>query len=82
LGACRVCGSACSITFAACSTETDPSGLAVVALSVALAFDSPPGVADPLDGVAVDVPEDGRSSVAELGGTSAADGGTDPTDAD
>jgi len=70
------------MAFAACSTETDPSGLETEVLSAALAFDSRPGVADPLDGVPRDALDDGRSSVAELGGTSAADGGTDPTDAD
>jgi hypothetical protein len=61
------------MTLAACETVTDPAGEGVEALSEALTFDSPPGVADPLDG---------RSAVAWLGGTSAADGGTDPTDAD
>jgi hypothetical protein len=46
-----------------------------------LAFDSLPGVADPLDGVAGALLGGATSSDAALGGTRAADGGTDPTDA-
>jgi hypothetical protein len=38
-------------------------------------------VADPVDGVAEDVLGGGASSLAALGATSAADGGTEPTDA-
>ena len=34
-----------------------------------------------MDGVAEDVLGSGKSSIAELGATSAADGGTEPTDA-
>jgi hypothetical protein len=40
-----------------------------------------PGVADSLDGVDAEPLVGGRSAVATFGGTSAADGGTDPTDA-
>jgi hypothetical protein len=65
------------MTFAASETLTvGPPVVTAEAPSAALtfgslAFDSLPGVADPLDGVAG----------ALLGGTRAADGGTDPTDA-
>jgi hypothetical protein len=38
-------------------------------------------VADPVDGVAEDPLGGGTSSFAALGATSAADGGTEPTDA-
>ena len=48
------------------------AGVAVEVLSEALTFDSLPGVADPLDGVAEELFDDGISAVAELGGTSAA----------
>jgi hypothetical protein len=40
-----------------------------------------PGVADPLDGVTGARLGDDASPAAELGGTRAADGGTDATDA-
>jgi hypothetical protein len=40
------------------------------------------GVADPLEGVAGAMLGDGRSAIAELGATNAADGGNKPTDAD
>jgi hypothetical protein len=72
------------MTFAACETETvgPPVVVAAEVLSEALTFDSLPGVADPLDGVADALLGDGRSAIAELGGTSAAEGGTDPTDTD
>jgi hypothetical protein len=61
-------------------------------LWVAAVLESVPGVAEPLDGVEASLLEasvlavaalrdDGRSAIAELGGTSAAAGGTDPTDA-
>jgi len=46
--------------------------------SVAGTFD---GVVDALDGDDAVLPVDGRSAVAAFGGTSAADGGTEPTDA-
>jgi hypothetical protein len=46
-----------------------------------LTFDSLPGVAEPLDGATGGVLGGGTSSFAELGATSAADGGTEPTDA-
>jgi len=76
------------MTFAAWVTETvgppvvvtaeDPSAALTFG---SLAFDSPPGVADPLDGVAEALLGGATSSDATLGATSAADGGTDPTDA-
>ncbi|MBE1548948.1 hypothetical protein GGC64_002972 [Mycobacterium sp. OAS707] len=46
----------------------------------ALTFGSP-DAADSLDGDDAVLPVDGRSAVAAFGGTSAADGGTEPTDA-
>jgi hypothetical protein len=70
------------MTFAAGDTVTDPAGVDVEVLCDALTFDSLPGVAEPLDGVAAELLDDGPSINAELGGTSAADGGTVPTDAD
>jgi hypothetical protein len=70
------------MTFAACETDTVPAGVDVEVLCDALTFDSVPGAADSPDDVAAAVLDDGRSAIAELGGTSAADGGTDPTDAD
>jgi hypothetical protein len=71
------------MTFAACVTETVGSPDVAVADDVcaALTFGSLPGVADSLDGVAAAPLVGGRSAVASFGGTSAADGGTDPTDA-
>jgi len=67
------------MTFAACETVDDPVVVTAEALSEAppfgsLPFGSVPGVADPLDG-------GGTSLAAEPGATSAADGGTEPTDA-
>jgi hypothetical protein len=78
------------MTFAAFEIETvGPSVVVVTAEEPSeaptfgsLAFDSLPGVADPLDGVAGAPLGGDTSSAAELGGTRAADGGTDPTDAD
>jgi hypothetical protein len=77
------------MTFAACETETVGPPVVVTAdepsdalTCGSLAFDSLPGVADPLDGVAAALLGGEPSSDAALGGTSAADGGTDPTDAD
>jgi hypothetical protein len=80
------------MTFAACETETvgssvftaeEPSAaLTFGSLAVdSLAFDSLPGVADPLDGVAGALLGGDASPGAKLGGTRAADGGTDATDA-
>ncbi|HXL62059.1 MAG TPA: hypothetical protein VN959_15535 [Mycobacterium sp.] len=46
-----------------------------------LPFGSLPGAADALDGVVAALLVGGTSPVAELGATSAADGGTEPTDA-
>jgi hypothetical protein len=76
------------MTFAACETETVGSSVAGTAEEPcaaptlgSLAFDSVPGVADPLDGVAGALLGGDTASAAELGGTSAADGGTDATDA-
>src|SRR5690242_15146055 len=90
LGASSVCGSDIWMTFAACLTETVGSPDVPVAgeLCAALTFGSLPAVADSLDGEAdaldgdeAVLPVDGRSAVAKFGGTSAADGGTEPTDA-
>jgi hypothetical protein len=76
------------MTFAACEMETVGPLVVVAAdeLWAALVLDSVPGVAEPLDGVEAALLgpallDDGRSARAELGGTSAAEGGTDPTDA-
>jgi hypothetical protein len=71
------------MTFAACVTETVGSPDVAVAGEVwaTLTFGSLPGVADPLDGVDAAPLVGGMSAVAEFGGTSAADGGTEPTDA-
>jgi hypothetical protein len=76
------------MTFAACETETVGPPVVVTAeeLCEALTFGSLPvgslpGVADPLDGVDAPLLDGGRSAIAELGATSAADGGTEPTDA-
>src|ERR1700704_400075 len=88
LGACNVCGSDIAMTFAAWVTETVGPPVAVTAAEApseaptfgSLAFDSLPGVADPLDGVAGAV-LGGDTSSAAFGGTRAADGGTEPTDA-
>jgi hypothetical protein len=86
LGACRVCGSDGGMTFAACETVDDPVVVTAEVVSEAptfgsLDFGSLPGVADPLDGVVAALLVGGTSPVAELGATSAADGGTEPTDA-
>jgi hypothetical protein len=83
LGACRVCGSDIGTTFAACATETvgPPAVVVAEALVDALTLASVPGAADPLDGVTGEPLDGGRSSITELGATSAADGGTEPTDA-
>ena len=76
------------MTFAACETETVGSpvvpatGGRWAALTVGSPpFGSLPGVANPLGGVDGAVLGDGRSAMAELGATSAADGGTGPIDA-
>jgi len=77
------------MTFAACETETVGPPVMVTAAEApsealtfgSLAFDSLPGVADPLDGVTGALLGGETSSIAELGGTRAADGGTEPTDA-
>jgi len=79
------------MTFAACVTETvgSPEVATAGELCAALTFGSLPAVADSLDGVAaamdgadaVLLSDGGRSAVATFGGTSAADGGTEPTDA-
>ena len=76
------------MTFAACETETVGPPVVVTADELwaaltfgSLAFDSLPGVADPLDGVDGALLGGGTSAIAELGATSAADGGTEPTDA-
>jgi hypothetical protein len=71
------------MTFAACVTETVGSPDVAVADDdwAALTLGSLPGVADSLDGVDAAALVGGRSAVASFGGTSAADGGTDPTDA-
>jgi hypothetical protein len=81
-------GSDVSMTFAACETETvGPSGVVTAAeFSAALPvgslpIGSLPGVAGPLEGVDGALLGGSMSSMAELGATSAADGGTDPTDA-
>jgi hypothetical protein len=74
------------MTFAACETETVGSSVFTVEEPSAalvfgsLAFDSLPGFASSLDGVAAAM-LGGDTSSAALGGTNAADGGTDPTDA-
>jgi hypothetical protein len=77
------------MTFAAFEMETVGTLVVVPVdeLWVASVLDSVPGVAEPLDGVEgallalAALGDDGRSAIAELGGTKAADGGTDPTDA-
>ena len=76
------------MTFAACETETvgPPVVVTVEELWAALPFGSLPfgslpAVADPLDGVDGALLGGGTSAIAELGATSAADGGTEPTDA-
>jgi hypothetical protein len=81
------------MTFAACETETVGSPVVPAtdgrraALTVgslpfgSLPFGSLPGLADPLAGVEGAPLGDGRSAMAELGATSAADGGTESTDA-
>jgi len=76
------------MTFAAWVTETVGSPDVAMAgeLWAALTFGSLPCVANSPDGAAeggVDsvLLGDGRSAVASFGGTSAADGGTEPTDA-
>jgi hypothetical protein len=76
------------MTFAACETETVGPPVVVTAEEPSaaptfgsLAFDSLPGVADPLDGVAGALLGGDTSSAASLGATRAADGGTEPTDA-
>jgi hypothetical protein len=74
------------MTFAACETVDDPVVVTAEALSEAPTFGSlplgsVPGVADPLDGVVAALLAGGTSLAAELGATSAADGGTEPTDA-
>jgi len=88
-GASRVCGSDVSMTFAACETETvgPPGVVAAAELSATLPFGSLPvgslpGVAGPLKGVDGALLGGGMSSMAELGATSAADGGTEPADTD
>jgi hypothetical protein len=75
------------MTLAACEIET-VGPLVVLAEKLraaltfgSLVFDSLPCVADPLDGVDAALLDDGTSPITELGGTSAADGGTEPTDA-
>jgi hypothetical protein len=86
VGACRVCGFDSSTTFAACLTETVGPFVDVVAeelcaaLSfVSLTFGSLPAVAAPRGGVEATLLDDGTSAMAELGATSAPDGGTDPS---
>ena len=78
------------MTFAAWVTETVGSPHVAVAgeLWATLTFGSLPcvadsldGAADALDGVDAVLPVDGKSAVASFGGTSAADGGTEPTEA-
>jgi hypothetical protein len=76
------------MTFAACETETVGSPFVVTAEEPwetltfgSLPFGSFPAVADPLDGVDGGLLGDDTPSIAELGATSAADGGTEPTDA-
>src|SRR5258705_2389138 len=84
LGACSVCGSDISTTFAACETETVGPPVVVTAEEApsaaltfgSLAFDSLPGVAGPLVGVAGAPLGGDTASDAELGGTRAAAGGT------
>ncbi len=75
------------MTFAACEIETVGSPVVVTAEEPSaaltfgsLAFDSLPGVASPLDGVAGAL-LGGDTSYAALGGNRAADGGNDPADA-
>ena len=73
------------MTFAACVTETVGPPVTLTAAEApsealtfgSLAFDSVPGVADPLDGVTGARLGGDASPDAELGGTRAADGGTD-----
>jgi hypothetical protein len=74
------------MTFAACETVDDPVVVTAEVVSEAPTFgslplDSLPGAADGLDGVIAALLVGGTSPVAELGATSAADGGTEPTDA-
>jgi hypothetical protein len=81
------------MTFAACETETVGPLVVVTAEELrasltfgsltfgSLTFDSLPGVADPLDGVDAALLGGGTSSIAELGATSAGDGGSEPTEA-
>jgi len=74
------------MTFAACETDTvgSPDVSAAPAVCAALTFGSLPfgsPALDSLAGVEGALLTDGRSANAELGGTRAADGGTEPTDA-
>jgi hypothetical protein len=76
------------MTFAAFEIETVGSPVVVTAEEPwaaltfgSLPFGSLPGVADPLDGVDGALLGGDTLSIAELGATSAADGGTEPTDA-
>jgi len=71
------------MTFAACKTETvDPPVVVTADEPSPLNFASLPGVADPLEGGVAALLDGASSLIAELGATSAADGGTEPTDAD
>jgi hypothetical protein len=82
LGASSVCGFDISITFAACVTETVGSpGVAAPEVCATLTFGSLPCVAVATVGVDGALVPGGTSSIAALGGTSAADGGTEPTEA-
>jgi hypothetical protein len=68
------------MTFAACATETVGSPVVPTTdgLWAALTVGAPPFGS--LPGVAGALLADGRSAMAELGATSAPDGGTEPTD--
>ncbi|HXO52866.1 MAG TPA: hypothetical protein VN888_17980 [Mycobacterium sp.] len=68
------------MTFAACETVDDPVVVTAEELG-SLPLDSLPGAADGLDGVVAALLVGGTPSVAELGATSADDGGTEPIDA-
>jgi hypothetical protein len=77
------------MTFAACVTDTVGPPVTLTAAEApsealtfgSLAFDSVPGVADPLEGVTGARLGGDASPDAEPGGTRAADGGTTATDA-